>query len=154
MPDTEEAIHLQHFSKEWYRSHSDRDRKLFESILFLLIPTLTILFYTLTKNPADDGYYKMHSALFVCSVMIALLFVIRKSEINLIVKNTWFTITNFRKTNLAEIVDAIFFLCGIIFIISMLFVIDLDFMSNYGIRIGGVVALGIAKALRTIFFRR
>ncbi len=142
------------FSKEWYLSYSDKDRKLFESLLFILLPVLVLFFYTLTKEPTDDGYYKMHSALFLCCIMIALLFVIRKSEINLIVKNAWLTVSKNKGVGLPEVVDSLFFLCGVLVIVSLIFVIDLSFLSNYGIRIGGVVAFGLAKTLKTIFSSR
>lgn len=142
------------FSKEWYLSYSDNDRKLFESLLFILLPVLVLFIYTLTKDPADSGYYKMHSALFLCCIIIALLFVIRKSEIISIVKSPWLTFSKNKNVSLSELIDVLFFLCGVIVIVSIVFVIDLDFMSSYGIRIGGVVAFGLAKTLKTIFSKQ
>ena len=139
------------FSKEWYQSYSDKDRKIFESLLFVLIPVIVLFIYTLTKDPADSGYYKMHSALFLCSVMIGLLFVIRKSELLSIAKSPWYILSKNKKVGLTEVIDSLFFLCGVVVIVSLVFVIDLEFMSNYGIRIGGVVAFGIAKALKSFF---
>lgn len=141
---------IKHFSKEWYREYSDKERKLFESILLLLIPTLVLFLYTLTKEPLEDGYYKLHSALFYCCILIFLLFVIRRFDFSAILKNSWKVLTRFKSSTLPDMMDTLFLANGLIFFISILFVIDVSALSNYGVRIGAVAAFGFFGVIRSV----
>jgi hypothetical protein len=55
-----------------------------------------------------------------------------------------------KNSGLKEFTDSLFFALGVIFIVSVLFVIDTSFLSNYGIRIGAVAAFGLVMVLKSV----
>lgn len=137
-------------NKEWYRSHSKRDRTLFESILIVLLPLIFLFVYTLTKGQNEDGYFKIHSALFVCSMFVFLLAVLRRNDFKEMIQNSWKVVTNFSIVGLIELIDILFLITLLLSFISVLFVIDLSFMSNYGVRIGAVASVGLFRVLKSV----
>ena len=139
------------FSKEWYKNQSEEDRKLFESILIAFVGLLVLLIYTLTKTPGESGFLKIHSALFIGCVFVFLMLIIRRSDLGVILKNSWKTVTQFKAVNLTELTDTVFFSSAFIAVFTVLFVIDLSFLSSYGIRIGAVIAVGLLKVLKSVF---
>ena len=135
---------------EWYRGQSEKERKLFESVLLILIAVGFLLIYTLTKDLNESGYYKIHSALFYCNIIVFLIFIVRRNDIIEICKSTYKAIVDVKNSGLKEFTDSLFFALGVIFIVSVLFVIDTSFLSNYGIRIGAVAAFGLVMVLKSV----
>ena len=65
-------------------------------------------------------------------------------------QNSWKAATQFATVSLTELTDIIFIFSVFIATFAVLFVIDLSFFSNYGIRIGGVVAVGLFKVFKSV----
>lgn len=135
------------FSKQWFRDHSKNDREMFELIAMYFPVMIAVLTWAL-YNP--ESYNAQISVAFM-SLIVFLWFIIGRSEIAVIYESTKKTITEFRSAELNDITYSLIMGCGLLAVISVLFVINLEILSNSSIRIGAVAAFGLFTLLKQVF---
>jgi hypothetical protein len=147
---------VKRFTRRWYNNQPQSAKKWFENISLGLFFILIVFIVTLALDVEDSSYYKAHGALFMLCLCVALLLIIRRLELIQMLKNFWRVISLDESVNLVEINDALFVVALMIVSFSILFIIDLSFLSNYGIRIGAVAAIALSSLLRSLIssFRR
>ncbi|MFU8861321.1 MAG: hypothetical protein ACNA8K_12965 [Cyclonatronaceae bacterium] len=85
------------------------------------------------------------------SLIVFLWFIIARSEITDVFKSTKKTLSEFRNAELNDLTNTLLTGCGILAVVSVLFVINLEILSNSAIRIGAVAAFGLFTLLKTVF---
>ena len=125
--------------KTWFESHSNEQKKFFKDHFWGAICLVGIMSIVLVLGDEHPKYYKAQNGLFIVLVMFLLLSIIRRNGLVQIIRNTF----DFGKKEITlnDITDIIFTLMIILALVSFLFLLDLEFISDSGIKIGGVVAL-------------
>ncbi|HCT53317.1 MAG TPA: hypothetical protein DF712_12765 [Balneola sp.] len=125
--------------KTWFESHSNEQKKFFKDHFWGAICLVGIMSIVLVLGDEHPKYYKAQNGLFIVLVMFLLLSIIRRNGLVQIIRNTF----DFGKKEITlnDITDIIFTLMIILALVSFLFILDLEFISDSGIKIGGVVAL-------------
>ncbi len=108
---------------------------------------------SLTEEAGTYGYYHIQNGLFVLSCLFILVFVASK-DLNIQIYES--VKKAIQMPNIVDRRDLGNILAGITYVISLitLFIVDLSFFSNYGLRISGVVAVNIYVLLRHLFYAR
>lgn len=135
------------FSKQWFREHPKNDREMFE-LIAMYFPVLIAVWIWALYDP--ESYNAQISIAFM-NLIVFLWFIIGRSEITEIYKSTVKSITAFRN---AELNDLTYFLiagCGLLAVISTLFVINLEILTNSAVRIGAVATFGLFTILKQVF---
>jgi len=135
------------FSKQWFREHPKDDREMFELIAMYFPAMLAALTWTLL----DPNYHGTHVLLVFMSLIVFLWFIIGRSLITDIYKSTKKTIFDFRSAELNDLTYLLMMVCGLLAVISVLFVINLEILSNSAVRIGAVAAFGLFILLKQAF---
>lgn len=135
------------FSRLWFREHPKNDQEMFELVAIYFPAMLAAFIWALL----DPNYHGPHVLLAFSSVIVFLWFIIGRSEIEEIYKSTIKTITEFKSAELNDLTYSIVMGCGILGIISVLFVINLEILSNSVVRIGAVAAFGLFTLLKQAF---
>jgi hypothetical protein len=136
-------VSLKPFQKGWYKKQRKNDQDMFESItiffIVLIITNIWVLF--------DYHFADIHKALAFACLMVGLLSIQRRGDLKLIFTNTEKVYKRFQEANLAEISDAIFLHTIVLSMITFLFIIDLEILSNAGIRIGAAASVAMVSVL-------
>ena len=127
------------FSKQWFREHPKNDREMFE-LIAMYFPAMLAAFIWALLAP---NYHGPHVLLAFSSLIVFLWFIIGRSEITEIYKSTVKSITDFRSAELNDLTYSLVMGCGLLAVISVLLVINLDILSNSAVRIGTVAAFGL-----------
>ena len=127
------------FSKQWFRDHPKDDREMFELIAMYFPAMIAVLIWALSY---PESYNAQISTAFM-SLIVFLWFIIGRSEIAEIYKSTVKSITDFRSAELNDLTYSLVMGCGLLAVLSVLFVINLDILSNSAVRIGTVAAFGL-----------
>ena len=144
-PATEEE-QLKPFEKGWYKKHKKNDRELFEySAIFLGGLLLALIWATF-----EYDYPGVHKALAFYCLLTFLLSLMRRGDFQSMLSNAKKVLGNFKKTSLQEINDALFVIIVGMSLITILFVIDLEILSNAGTRIGAAAAFGLFVLLKHV----
>jgi uncharacterized ion transporter superfamily protein YfcC len=133
--------------RRWYQSSNDEDRELFELCLMYFIVMLAVFIWALFDQNSHNSQI---SIAFFC-LMVFLWFVIRRNDVVQMFKNSKAVYNKSFKADYKEKVDALILLCGLLAVISVLFVINLDILSNTDVRIGAVAAFGLYTALIAVW---
>lgn len=142
---------LDRFSKEWYRKQPENIRNLFENTVLFFFTMLAAYVYVFSKSEGEAGYNNAHWALTFSCIIIFLLMLLKRSDYLKMIYNFKKAILNLREISLIELTDAILTLCALLAVVAILFVIDLSFFTDYGIRITAVAAVGFVTILKAIF---
>jgi hypothetical protein len=144
---------LKPFQKGWYKQQSKNDRDMFESISVVLLAMLLFLCWVLI----DYNNPEIHKVLGYGCLMVGLAVVFRRGDLKSIFYNTKKVYSNYQESNLAEIGDTVFLVAVILSMLTILFIIDLDILSNAGIRIGAAGGVALVSVLGHViksFWRR
>lgn len=131
------------FQKGWYKQQPKNDRDMFESISVGLIGLILTIIWAFF----DYGYSGVHKALAFYCLMIGLLTILRRGDLKLIIENTNKVFSNYVGSNLSEIGDTVFLLAVMLSMLTILFIIDLEILSNAGIRIGAAGGVALVSVL-------
>jgi len=109
--------------------------------------------FSLNEEIGTNDYYHTQNGLFIISCLFILCFVAGKNlniQIYESAKKAIQATDTISKRDLGNI------LLGVTYVIAFvtLFVIDLSFLPNYGLRISGVVAVNTYVLLRNLFYAR
>ncbi len=128
----------------------DKDKEYFQNSLIIFLCTFLLLIMALVIPHDHHSYYKVHSGLLTISILDIGFFIVSRDRIFRIIRILF---RKNRKLNLqiGQIGDIIMLITHIIVLISILFVIDLDFLSNYKFKIGTVVVITIVNTI--LFYR-
>ena len=135
------------FSKQWFREHPKDDREMFELIAMYFPVMIAALIWALY----DPESYNAQISIAFMGLIVFLWFIISRSEITEIYKSTVKSITEFRSAELNDLTYSLIMGCGLLAVISVLFVINLEILSNSAVRIGTVAAFGLFKLLKQAF---
>ena len=135
------------FSKQWFREHPKNDREMFELIAMYFPAMLAAFIWALL----DPNYHGPHVLLAFSSLIVFLWLIIGRSEIAEIYKSTKIAITDFKSAELNDITYSLVMGCSLLAVISVLFVINLEILSNSAVRIGAVAAFGLLTLLSQVF---
>ena len=129
--------------KTWFESHPNEQKKFFKDHFWGAICLVGIISIVLVLGDEHPKYYKAQNGLFVVLITFLLLTLIRRNGLIRILRNTF----DLRKKEISlnDISDIIFTLMIILALVSFLFILDLEFISDSGIKIGGVVALSLTS---------
>ncbi len=107
-----------------------------------------IMLIVLIIGDEHPKYYKAQNGLFLILIMFLLLTLIRRNGLVQIVINTF----DLRKKEIAlnDLSDMIFTLMIILALVSFIFILDLKFISDNGVKIGGVVAVVFVSLLSSL----
>lgn len=135
------------FSKQWFREHPKDDREMFELIAMYFPVMIAALIWALY----DPESYNAQISIAFMGLIVFLWFIIGRSEITEIYKSTVKSITEFRSAELNDLTYSLIMGCGLLAVISVLFVINLEILSNSAVRIGTVAAFGLFTLLKQAF---
>lgn len=134
------------FEKGWYKQQKKNDRELFEySVIFLgglLLAWIWAIF--------EYDYPGVHKALAFYCLLTFLLSLLRRGDMHTMITNTKKVYVSFNKSTIQEINDALFFVIVVISLFTILFVINLDILSNAGYRIGAAAAFGLFVLMKQV----
>lgn len=123
-----------------------KDKEYFYLCLSILSFTLIILITSLFYEQGERLYYKANMTLFTLSIINIVLFIKgyeRHRKLYKLIK-----LGEFRtKSNIGYWGDILIYITYFITIYVIIFVIDLEFLQNQGIKIGAVVAISVLKLI-------
>lgn len=134
--------------KKWYETHSNKEKKFLKDHIGGAVCLIGIMLIVLVIGDEHPKYYKAQNGLFLVLIMFLLLTLIRRNGLVQIVRNTFDLRKN--EITLNDISDMIFTLMIILALVSFIFVLDLKFISDNGIKIGGVVAVSFASLFSSL----
>lgn len=133
--------------RKWWQSHGDEEKELFEYSVIFFITMISSLIWGLI----DVENYRPNVLLAFASLMVFLWFMIRRNDLVAMVNNLKALFDRSVKTGYQQKTDAVILLCGALAIVSVLFVIDLEILSNSTVRIGAVAAFGLFTTLKAVW---
>lgn len=80
------------------------------------------------------------------------MFLIRRNDLVAMLKNLIAMFDRSINTEYKQKTDAVIMLYGVLAIISVLFVIDLEILPNSAVRIGAVAAFGLFTTLKAVWY--
>jgi len=107
-----------------------------------------IISIVLVIGDGHPKYDKAQNGLFVVLIMFLLLTLIRRDGLVQVIRNT-FDLGK-KEFSLSDLSDIIFTLMIILALVSFIFVLDLKFISDNGIKIGGIIAVSIASLFSSL----
>ncbi len=118
--------------------------------LLIAISICVLFIFSITMEEGTDSYYNMHSGLLTVTLLSILLFFVRRNVNTHIYRVIRKLFKTSEKLTLYEYGDI---LLGTTYLIAMIsiFFIDYSFFSNYGIRIGTVVAINLFFLLKSLY---
>jgi hypothetical protein len=134
---------LKSFHKGWYKQQPKNDRDNFINELTIIFGLMVALIWAFI----DYDNPNVHKVLAYGAIMVVLLSIIRRGDFRLIFLNTKKAYTQFSDSKLSEINDAIFIKSFALCMLMILFIIDLDILSNAGIRIGAAGGVALVSVL-------
>ena len=135
---------------DWYKSHDEKEKSNFVAVSWVLIAVLGLMLIVLSIGQEHDDYFKANNGLFLMCIMTLFLILIRRKTFDQIFKNSFKLLSKKRPIELLFLSDFIFLLSVLAVLISFLFVLDLTFISENGLQIGGVVAVSMASLLNSL----
>jgi len=99
----------------------------------------------------EPNYHGPHVLLAFSSLIVFLWFLIVRSEYTEIYISMKKTLAEFKKAELNDLTYSMLTGCGLLAVISVLFVINLEVLSNSAVRIGAVAAFGLFTLLKQVF---
>jgi hypothetical protein len=135
------------FSRDWFRDHPKNDKELFEYLAMYFPVMIAVLIWALV----DQDELNAQISIAFMSLIVFLWFIIARSEITDVFKSTKKTMSEFRNAELNDLTNTLLTGCGILAVVSVLFVINLEILSNSAVRIGAVAAFGLFTLLKTVF---
>lgn len=135
---------------DWYKSHSEKDRSHFTLNIWIIGAVVGLMLIASYVEVNDQDYFKAQNGLFLMCLIFLILILIRRNGIVDILKNSINLFKRSAQVNLEKITDFIFLTTTILVIISFVFVLDLEFISDNGIKIGGVIAVIFASLLSSL----
>lgn len=139
-----------------YKKEKDKEKK--EWFLYSVIIFLGSFFcslFPIIYESNDRLYLKANIVQFIMIIIVFSLFLISKEKSKEIYRH-WKEFI-FRKDKLFTVYeygDVFLFNTFLLASFSMIFILDLDFINNYGIKIGTVVAINLIYILRNIVSTR
>ena len=135
---------------DWYKSHDEKEKSNFVAVSWVLIAVLGLMLIVLSIGQEHEDYSKANNGLFLMCVMTLVLILIRRKTVDQIFKNSFKLLSKKRPIELLLLSDFIFLLSVLAVLISFLFVLNLTFISENGLQIGGVVAVSMASLLNSL----
>lgn len=133
----------------WLSDQDEEGKSSLRDSIMLLVFFLLVFILSLVIDPDSPDYYRAHNGLLVVCVFSALLLFVRRSDV---LRITSSIIEHARHRSLPQIKDVSDYIQLLVFcltIVSVLFVLDLSFLENFGLRIGAVVGLALLSILRS-----
>lgn len=117
---------------------------------FLLVMAMMVLIvYSFFPEKRSRDYYHVHNALFVCSVIIVLLLVLRRFDVKRMFRNLF----RFQSERTVLLIDWLT-LISYMQAIFALVIVDTSFMSDFGLRISAVVSVNVVIIVKSIWQSR
>ena len=132
-------------------TRQEKDRLLTRVVLAVGLVVLSAL--PLLHDTGSRTYYRANNALFLINALVVILFIVSKNVNRALLKCFLGFFDGKRILSLNEIGDGLVFLSYMVTLLSTLFILDVSFISNYGVRIGGVMGVIIFRVLRNAFSR-
>ncbi len=133
------------------KTENKEEREWFVLLLLGLLGLISLILLTFFFEHRSEEYYHANSGLFIIDIMIFLIFIAGKQKTKMIFSNLKRVYTERDKLTLLDYGDILLLLTYVTAILSFIFVLDLSFIKNYGIRISAVVSVTIAKLLKDLF---
>lgn len=134
--------------KDWYQAHSEEDKKFFKDSIIAVFLLLVMMVIVLVTEEEHSDYFYVQNGLFLVLLMFVILILIRRNGLVEIIRNT-FTFTKKENITINDLSDVVFTVSIVLVLVSFLFVLDVSFFSENGIKIGGVVAVSLAGLLNS-----
>lgn len=119
-------------------------------LFFLVVLNGTVLYF----EKGTHLYYKANNGLFIANILFFIIFVGGKSIIRKIVHNLKYNTIKKNIFTLHDIGNYLLIINISISFLSFIFILDLSFIGNYGIRIGAVVGVIIVRLIQDLFFAK
>jgi len=140
-------INYDKFSRQWFRNHPKDDREMFELIV-MYFPAMA---GTFIWAMIDRDSHNAQICIAFASLIVFLWFIIGRSEIFSIYNSAKRAVFDFSNARLNDFSYALMMGCGLLAVLSVLFVINLEVLSNSAVRIGAVAAFGLFTLLKQVF---
>lgn len=130
-----------------YKISSKNDKETFWYAVIMLLLYPVIILWALLISENSSGYYRVHNTLFIlCIFCFVLVMVGKNTTIYLFsqFKQLFIKMTSYDISNYTWLIVMIVFILSII---AFLFVLDISFISNYGIRISAVAGVLLMRLL-------
>ncbi|MAT58370.1 MAG: hypothetical protein K8F60_01640 [Melioribacteraceae bacterium] len=134
-----------------YKDTDNKDvREMFLLMCLAILGLMTMITLTYIFEEGSSSYYRAQNGLFILDIMCFLLLIGYTAK----TKEAFIRLKKFFiKDESIDLLDCNHILLLVVYLIaitSFIFILDLSFMSNYGIKIGAVVAVTIVKMLKDI----
>lgn len=130
-----------------WQNHGNEDRKLLELCVMYFLVMIGVSIWAIVAQNSSKAQF---SLVFSC-LIVFLWFLIRRNYLVAMAKNLKAFFDRSINAEYKQKTDAVIMLCGVLAIISVLFIIDLNILSNSAVRIGAVAAFGLFTALKAVW---
>jgi len=134
----------------WYKGHSEKDKTHFTVNIWIIFAVTGLMLIASYVEENDPDYFKAQNGLFVMCLMFLILILIRRNGLIDIFKNSINLIKGDVQLNLEVITDLIFLTTTVLVTLCFLFVLNLEFITDNGLKVGGVVAVIFASLLNSL----
>ena len=122
--------------------------------IFAAISLLCLIYIASIQEIGSRLHYKCHNSLFFLCILFLVVFVISRNNTKSQFKHFLSMIKFNKNMSLSDLADGVIFLIYIICFLAFLFILDISFLSNYGVRISGVVGVLLFRIIKTTFFNK
>ena len=133
------------FSKEWFKQNTKKDNNAFQHMITYAIAMLFTIVWAIF-----DDYPGTHQAILFGCLVIFLLSLMRRNDVNEMLKNTGKVFRDFRETTLPQVTDSLFVFNVCLALVSLLFIVDTGILSDSVFRIGAAAAFGLCTLLKHV----
>lgn len=140
--------------KTYKDTKSKECREWFLLGLFSAVGILMMIFLTFIFEEGTQDYYHANNGLFIGIILNCLLLLGGKEKTKVILHKVNKVFKRSLDLNLYDYGDILLLCTYILAIVSFIFILDLSFIENYGVRISAVVGITIAKLLKDLVWSR
>lgn len=138
-----------------YKKTENKEHREWFLLLFLgLLILISLIFLTFFFEYRSGEYYRANSGLFVINIMIFLIFIAGQQKTKMIFSNLKRVYSERDKLTLSDYGDILLLIVYATAMLSFIFILDLTFIENYGIRISAVVSVTIVKLLKDLYWTK
>ncbi len=135
---------------EWYKSQTEKDKSNFVLNLWIIFAVSGLMLIAAFIGEDHSDYFKAQNGLFLMCLIFLVLILIRRHGFANIYRNCLSFIKKDKQITLDAVTDLVFLSTTILVIVSFVFVLDLTFISDNGLRIGGVVSVIFASLFSSL----
>jgi hypothetical protein len=137
---------------QYKSSKSKKDRDWFLQCLLFFLTIIAMIVIVMLQEEGSRDYYVANNGLLIMNLITFLIFLVGKTQkTRSLYKSFSKLATRKIALSLPELGNIFLLSSFVISVLSFILILDLSFMQNYGIRIGGAASVIVFKIIRILF---